>query len=105
MDFAGGYKEHNREMNDLYLCYSQLAKILAVGGQNAKKGFPFEHRFDLHEAASVFNKFENKPAEARCYQNLGCLIVLQNFKSESNEAKKRILQAIEIQDNIIQSEE
>jgi sensor histidine kinase YesM len=31
MEFAGGYKEHNREMNDLYLSYSQLAKILTVG--------------------------------------------------------------------------
>jgi hypothetical protein len=56
MDFAGGYKEHNQEMNTLYLNYSQLAKILAVGSSHTQKEghLPFEQRFDLIEAAKVF---------------------------------------------------
>jgi hypothetical protein len=29
--FSGGYEDRNKEMNELYLSYSQLAKILAVG--------------------------------------------------------------------------
>jgi hypothetical protein len=31
MDFSRGYQNRNKEMNELYLSYSQLAKILAVG--------------------------------------------------------------------------
>ena len=65
MDFSRGYKDRNKEMNELYLSYSQLAKILAVGHDSSlflKGKQSFEHRFDLIGAAGVFGDFDNKLA-------------------------------------------
>lgn len=101
MDFAGGYKDRNKEMNELYLSYSQLAKILAVGhdfGLILKEGVhSFEHRFDLLGASQVFEDFDNKLAQGKCIQNLGCLIAHQDFAGEYPVAKKKIKEAINLQ--------
>jgi hypothetical protein len=45
-------------------------------------------------AADVFADFNNKLAQGKCIQNLGCLIAHQNFGEEYAVAKKKIKQAI-----------
>ena len=60
-------------MNQLYMSFSQMAKILAVSQDFTNSNELFQNYFSIIEAKEVFDKFKNQRAVGICYQNLGCL--------------------------------
>ena len=59
-------------MNQLYLSFSQMAKILAVSQDFSNKA-DHMNSLAINEAIDVFEKFQNKRAVGICYHNRGCL--------------------------------
>lgn len=95
-----GFKERNKEMNQLYLSFSQMAKILAVSQDFTNKADTHMNSLSINEAIEVFEKFENKRAVGICYHNRGCLkakLGPQHIQSALND----IMNAIGIQEEIL----
>ena len=78
MDLLRGYVKQNKEMNDLYINFNQMAKILFVGQASSHSEFSYEALFNLHQAAELFETTDNKRGAGACYMLLGCMLATQH---------------------------
>lgn len=54
VDLLKGYKQRNKETNDLFFNFNSMAKILFVGHASAQSDFSYQAFFNLHAAAELF---------------------------------------------------
>jgi len=67
------YKPRNKEINILFLEFSNLAKTIKVARESLYEGDENKALLDYHEVASIFRKFGNLEKLSSCMNNLGCI--------------------------------
>lgn len=67
------YKPRNKEINLLFLEFSNLAKSIKVARESLYEGDENKALLDYHEVASVFKKLNNMEKFSSCMNNLGCI--------------------------------
>jgi hypothetical protein len=72
-DIMLNYKARNKEINILYLEFSNLAKTIKVARESLYEGDENKALLDYHEVASIFKKFGNIEKFSSCMNNLGCI--------------------------------
>lgn len=80
-------------MNNLFLSFSQMAKILAVSQDLDSTQDSYQNSLNIIEAIDVFHQFGNKRAKGVCYQNLGCLTAKLD-RNDYTRARSQIIKAI-----------
>ena len=68
-----GYKPKNREINMLYLAFSNLTKTIKVARNSLYEGDDNSALLGYHEVAQIFKKLENQQKLGSCMNNLGCI--------------------------------
>lgn len=53
VDLLRGFKSRNKEMNELFMNFNSMAKILFVGHASAQTDFSYQQFFDLTAAADL----------------------------------------------------
>ena len=76
IDLLRGYVEQNKETNDLYKSFNQMAKILFVAHAAVHSDFSYKVLHDLHQAIDVFQQQNNQRGKGTCYMILGTLVAL-----------------------------
>jgi hypothetical protein len=67
MNLATNFKKENSEMNQLYIDYSKLVRIMMVSQNDSKKIWDkksMDYRLRLREASIIFHGFRNSLASA-----------------------------------------
>lgn len=68
------YKDRNKEINQLYLAFSNLIKTIKVARTSLMEGNDNQALLNYHEVAFIFEKkIPNQSKLASCLNNLGCI--------------------------------
>ena len=74
IDLLKGYVEQNKETNDLYKSFNQMAKVLFVAHTAVQNEFSYQALYNLHQAIYVFNNMKNNRGRGTCYMILGTMV-------------------------------
>jgi tetratricopeptide (TPR) repeat protein len=89
------YKPRNKEINLLYLAFSNLTKTIKVARNSLYEGDDNQALIGYHEVAQIFRQLDNQQKLGMCMNNLGCIYL----KKDSFEIANEYLQkSIEIQE-------
>lgn len=89
------YKPRNKEINLLYLAFSNLTKTIKVARNSLYEGDDNQALIGYHEVAQIFRQLENQQKLGMCMNNLGCIYL----KKDSFDIANEYLQcSIEIQE-------
>lgn len=67
------YQPRNKEINMLYLAFSNLTKTIKVARNSLYEGDDNQALLGYHEVAQIFQKLENNEKLGSCMNNLGCI--------------------------------
>ena len=79
LDLLRGYVEQNKETNDLYKSFNEMAKVLFVAHTAVHSDFSYQVLYDLHMAIDVFTRNNNERGRGTCYMILGTLLASQGM--------------------------
>ena len=82
VDLLKGFKQRNKETNDLFIKFNSVAKILFVGHASAQSDFSYQSFFNLHAAADVFKGQNNKRGAGSCYMIIGTKLAMQSQETQ-----------------------
>jgi hypothetical protein len=68
-----GYRPRNKEVNKLYLAFSNLMKTIGVARNSLSEGNDNKALLGYHEVAERFENMGNYEKLGSCYNNLGCI--------------------------------
>ncbi len=80
-----GYKPRNREINMLYLAFSNLTKTIKVARNSLYEGDDNQALLNYHEVAQIFGKLKNQEKLGSCMNNLGCIYLKKDQYENSFE--------------------
>lgn len=94
------YKPRNREINVLYLAFSNLTKTIKVARNSLYEGDDNQALLGYHEVAQIFESLKNHEKLGSSMNNLGCIYM----KKEQFEISFVFLnKAINIQEDIMKT--
>lgn len=76
VDLLKGYKQRNKETNDLFFNFNSMAKILFVGHASAQSDFSYQAFFNLHAAAELLTGQRNLRGAGTCYMIIGTKLAM-----------------------------
>ena len=77
VDLLRGYKQHNRETNELFINFNKYARILFVGHESSLSAFSYQAFFNLTAAAELLQEQNNQRGAGACYMILGIKLATQ----------------------------
>ena len=91
------YKPRNREINVLYLAFSNLTKTIKAARNSLYEGDDNQALLNYHEVMKIFDQLDNQEKKGSCINNLGCIYL----KKEQFETAIEFLdEAIYIQQQV-----
>ena len=94
------YKPRNKEINMLYLAFSNLTKTIKVARNSLYEGDDNSALLGYHEVAQIFKKLENQQKLGSCMNNLGCIYLK---KDQFDIASQFLTRSVDIQKEFIKS--
>lgn len=67
------YKPRNKEINVLYLAFSNLTKTIKVARNSLYEGDDNQALLNYHEVMKIFDQLDNHEKKGSCINNLGCI--------------------------------
>ena len=78
------YDPKNKEINQLYLSFSNLTKTIKIARTSMFQGDENQALLNYHECAQIYDQLHNIEKKGRCYNNLG---VIYLKKGQFNKSK------------------
>ena len=79
------YKPRNKEINLLYLAFSNLTKTIKVARNSLYEGYDNQALIGYHEVAQIFRQLDNQQKLGMCMNNLGCIYLKKDQFETANE--------------------
>ncbi len=73
LDIMLRYKPRNKEVNVLYLAFSNLTKTIKVARNSLHEGDDNQALLNYHEVNEIFQNLNNEEKHGSCMNNLGCI--------------------------------
>ena len=73
-----GYRDRNKENNDLFKAFHAMAKILFVGHASSQSDFSYQAFFNLHSAAELLQNRGNLTGAGACYMIIAIKLTMQS---------------------------
>jgi len=67
------YKPRSKEINVLYLAFSNLTKTIKVARNSLYEGNDNQALLNYHEVNEIFKNLNNDEKHGNCMNNLGCI--------------------------------
>ena len=81
------YKPRNKETNELFFRFNQMAKILFVGRASSQLEFSYQAFFDLLTAAETLQQYNDNRGTGACYMILGIMLAMQSGETYMRSIK------------------
>ena len=102
VDLLRNFKPRNRETNELFMRFNQMAKILYIGQASSQMEFSHQAFFDLTAAGELLKDMNMQRACGACYMIIGIMLAMQSHTTY-HRCINYIRHAENLQEQIIES--